>query len=121
MPHSQTWRDAGVVAEAYRFNFPLRSLTTAPAEAFATIDDPNLVIDSIKRAEDSDAVVLRIYEAHGARGSAQLNLAARFKSATFCNILEDPIAPAEPITPGQPIQIPYQPHKIITLKLDPKE
>ena len=30
---------------------------------------PNLVLDTIKRAEDSDALVLRLYEAHGARGS----------------------------------------------------
>jgi alpha-mannosidase len=123
MPYSHGWRDAGVVAEAYRFNFPLRSVANAPAESFATIDDPNLVIDSIKRAEDSDAVILRMYECHGARGNAKLQVAGRFSSATLSNILEKPIGPSEVITAGQPIQIPYSPYKIITLKLaaEPKE
>jgi alpha-mannosidase len=118
MPHSGGWRNAGVVAEAFRFNFPLRQLGNAPAESFASVDDPNLVIDSIKRAEDSDAVILRLYECHGARGSARLNLAGRFSTATSCNILEEPNGPSQPIAAGQPLHIAYGPYQIISLKIE---
>ena len=38
---------------------------------------PNLVLDTVKRAEDSDALVLRLYEAHGARGTAALRVGCR--------------------------------------------
>jgi alpha-mannosidase len=118
MPHSSGWRDAGVVAEAFRFNFPLRQLGNAPTESFASVDDPNLVVDSIKRAEDSDAVILRLYECHGARGSARLNLAGRFSMATLCNILEEPNGPSQPIVAGQPLHIAYGPYQIISLKIE---
>ncbi len=118
MPHSNNWRDAGVVAEALRFNFPMRLVAHAPAASFATVSDPNLVIDSIKRAEDSDALVLRLYECHGARGKADLHLTAHFSSATPCNILEEPIAAPQSIVPGQPLGIMYEPYKIISLKFE---
>ena len=118
MPHSGGWRDAGVVAEAFRFNFPLRQLGNAPAESFASVDDPNLVIDSIKRAEDSDAVILRLYECHGAQGNARLNLAGRFSTATLCNILEEPNGPSQPLIAGQPLHISYGPYQIISLKIE---
>ena len=78
-PHAGNWRDAGVVAEAYRFNHPLRpgNLTGS----FATVNTPNLVIDTIKRAEDSAALIVRLYECHGARGTARLQLASGFTKA----------------------------------------
>ena len=47
------------------------------ARSYASADDPNLVLDTVKRAEGSDAVVLRLYEAHGGRGvEVKLRLAA---------------------------------------------
>ena len=79
-PHAGGWREAGVVAEALRFNVPLRR-SSAPSSSFASVGDASLVLDTIKRAEDSDALVLRLYEAHGARGVARVRLSASFSSA----------------------------------------
>lgn len=124
MPHQGDWRDAGVVAEAARFNLPL-VWTSAPhaipadeaeeGHSFATVQDENLVLDTIKKAEDSDALVLRLYEAHGARGVAQVKIGLPFTSAVFCNALEDDGQPAK-IKNGL-IEVPYTPYQIITLKL----
>ena len=47
----------------------------ARSGSFASVDDENLVLDTIKRAEDSDAIVLRLYEPHGGRGVARVRLA----------------------------------------------
>ena len=49
--------------------------------SFASVDDPNLVLDTIKKAEDSEAIVLRFYECHGARGRARVKLGLPVKSA----------------------------------------
>ena len=89
MPHAGGWREAGVVGEAACFNAPLRWTAAPVPESFASVDDPNLVLDTIKRAEDSDALVLRLYEAHGGRGRARLRVAAPFSSARRANVLED--------------------------------
>jgi alpha-mannosidase len=111
MPHAGGWREAGVVAEAARFNAPLRATTPPADDWFVELDDSNLVLDTIKRAEDSDALVLRLYEAHGARGTARLRLPA--SSASRANVLEDEGAPLEVVAGA--IVIPYRPHEIVTV------
>jgi len=115
-PHAGGWRDAGVVAEAARFNVPLRWGSGAhEPHSFASVDDPNLVLDTIKRAEDSEALVLRLYEAHGARGTARILLDLPFDSARLCNALEDDGEPLE--VDGDAIVLPYRPHAILTVKV----
>jgi alpha-mannosidase len=113
MPHAAGWREAGVVAEAARFNAPLRWTHPLPVASVAAVDDPNLVLDTIKRAEDSDAVVLRLYEAYGARGTARLRLGLPFTSAERTNALEDA---GEPLAvEDDTIVLPYRPHELVTV------
>jgi len=141
MPHGGGWREGGVVAEAYRFNVPLLFApcsTSVPARgvgstgvpardplpsregvggglSFFSVDQPNVVLDTVKKAEDSDAIVLRLYEAHGARGVARVKCALPFKRAVFCNLLEEEGAAAK--TRDGKIEVPYLPFQIISLKL----
>jgi alpha-mannosidase len=117
-PHAGGWRDAGVVAEARRFDQPLRWGRRAPGtrgSSFAAVDDPNLVLDTIKRAEGCDDLVLRLYEAHGARGTARLALAQPFASARLANALEDD--GDELRVEGDAIVLPYRPHELLTVKV----
>ena len=113
MPHAGGWREAGVVAEAARFESPIRWAPAAVGRSFFAVDDPNLVLDTVKRAEDSDALVLRLYECHGARGTARLRVGVPFTAARLCNLLED--AGAElPVSDGE-IELAYRPHEIISV------
>jgi alpha-mannosidase len=114
MPHTGGWREAGVVGEAARFETPLRWAPGAaePGSLFS-VDDPNLVLDTVKRAEDSDALVLRLYEAHGARGTARLRVGLPFAGAVSCNLMEDPGEPFE--TEGDEIVVAYRPHEIVSV------
>ena len=74
------------------------------------------VFDTIKRAEDSDALVLRLYECHGAHGTARVDLSKPIKRAVFCNVLEDD---GEKVAvEGNRLTIPYRPHQVISVKLD---
>ena len=114
MPHAGGWREAGVVAEARRFNQPLLwAHGSAEPRSFAAVDDANLVLDTIKRAEDADALVVRLYEAHGARGTATLRLGLPLTTARFANLLEDPGEAAR--VEGDAIEVPYRPYEIVTL------
>jgi alpha-mannosidase len=115
LPHTGGWRDAGVVAEGLRFNVPVRWTGVAAPRSFASVDDPNLVLDTIKRAEDSDALVLRLYEAHGARGVARVRLDTSFSSARRANALEDDGDELE-VEDGA-IVLPYRPHAVLTVKV----
>ena len=115
VPHAGGWREAGIVGEAACFNAPLRAIPGPAPESFAWVDDSNLVLDTIKRAEDSDALVLRLYEAHGARGEARVRVAAPFAAAVRANLLEDDGAALE--VDGGAVVVPYRPHEIVTIKL----
>ena len=116
-PHAGGWREAGVVAEARRFNAPLLwAAGQAEPRSLASVDHPNLVLDTIKQAEDGEQLVLRLYEAYGARGVARVRLDVPFQRAHFANLLEDPGETAD-LEDGA-IVVPYQPHQIITLIVD---
>jgi alpha-mannosidase len=114
MPHAGGWREAGVVAEAARFEMPFRWVSgSLPARSWFAVDDPNLVLDTVKRAEDSEALLLRLYEAHGARGRTRIRLGIPFERAEICNLLEDPTGELH-VEDGQ-IEVSYRPHQILTL------
>jgi alpha-mannosidase len=117
-PHAGGWREAGTVAEAARFNSPILFApgTIAP-QSFASSDDANLVIDTIKRAEDGRGIIVRLYECHGARGTAKLKLDLPMKTASFCNILEEPLGRSGAVRGGA-IAIPYMPYQIITVRIE---
>jgi alpha-mannosidase len=112
LPHAGGWREGGVVAEGIRFNAPFRR--GEGSGSIASVDDTNLVLDTIKRAEDSGAVVLRLYEAHGGRGVARVRLALPFAEARRANALEDDGDPLE-VADGE-IVVQYRPHEVITVK-----
>lgn len=126
MPHGGTWQQAGVVAEAAAFNQPLQPAAATPPDTPQSLlrveetngDGPaNLVLDTIKRAEDSDDLLLRFYECHGARGTARVTLPAgyTFSRAALCNLLEDETGKLK--IAGGVIEITYTPWQIITVKL----
>ena len=115
MPHGGGWREAGLVAEGARFNAPLRWTGDAAFGPLAAVDDTNLVLDTIKRAEDSDDVVLRLYEAHGGRGVARVGLGRPFEEARLANALEDDGERLE--VEGDEIVVPYRPHQVLTVKV----
>ena len=107
-----------MTAEARAFNAPLllaRRARRRPAAWLAT-DDPALVIDTVKRAEDGDALVVRLYEAYGGRGTARLRVGVPFDGARRANLLEDPLGPLE-LDDGA-VVLPYRPFEIVTVLLD---
>ncbi len=115
-PHAGGWQDAGVTAEALRFNAPLLlgDGEGEPGSWFAT-DAPGLLVDTVKPAEDGDAVIVRLYEAHGGRGTARLRVGLPFEEAWFTNLLEDRLARAD--VDGAEVTIPYRPFEIVTVAL----
>jgi alpha-mannosidase len=113
-PHAGDWRSGGVVAEGFRFNVPiLFAPRLSEPMSFASVDDPNLVLDTIKKAEDGDGIVLRLYECHGARGKARVKLGFGVKSARLCNALEDE-AEALKVKDGA-VELEYAPFQIISV------
>jgi len=116
-PHAGDLIAAEVVRRAFEFNHPLTVIPARVAEqSWWKVSSPHLVLDTVKKAEDSDAAVIRLYETHGVRGSATLETAFPFKKAWLANLLEEERTPLE-IQDGR-IAIDFKPFQIITAILE---
>jgi alpha-mannosidase len=76
-----------------------------------------VVVEAIKAAEDSDAVVVRLYEAWGGRCSARIRTTLPASRAYLCDLLERDLEEVS-VRDGL-IEIEVTPFKILTLKLQP--
>jgi len=123
LPHHGDYRRGGVIEEAYNLNSPPRALLIPPGRAGArgrehayfTVDREGLYIEAIKRAEDDDAIIVRLYEGHNTRGAAALSVGLAVDHACRCDLLEREIEPLA-IEEGR-IRLAVRPFEIVTVKL----
>jgi len=102
-PHVGAWTPSDATRAGLAFNLPMSVLNateqtgTLPAsQAFAEILTANVMISSLKKAEDSDALIVRLYEMDGKAGTAQVrlhdSLAPANAPAIETDLLEQPLA-----------------------------
>lgn len=118
LPHAGTFQDAGVIESARRFNMPLLLKPTqrqVVERSFFTVDTPTVIVDTVKKAEDSNALIVRLYEAHGGRGLARLTSPLPVQTLTRCNLLEEDEAQLSWVDNGVTLEL--RPFEIVTLKL----
>lgn len=121
-PHAGGPQLGGVIPEAAAFNQPLRvSLGDSRMEtrSFFRLDNPAVVLDTIKKAEDSNALILRLYESHGSSQRVNLETTLDIGSAERVDLLEHVIGSIK--ARGNVIRLRLRPFEILTLKLIPQE
>ena len=121
-PHEGAVQDSCVVQEGYQLNVPLyTSFAHAhngdlPSEyRGVACDADNVIIETVKKAEDSDAVIVRSYETWNRRTDCKLTFARPIRKAYITNLLEDSDEPVE--TDGESVSLTYKPFQIQTLKV----
>ena len=117
-PHAEGWRAAGTVDEAYKLNQPLTAQTgTADggAYSFAGVDRANVVLETVKMAEDESGIVLRMYESENALTKARLTVNTAFEKAYVCNLLEE--IETEAVVNGNEIEVVLKPYEVVTVLL----
>ncbi len=92
-PHGGDWRQAGTVRQAGQFNAPFHWIPTFDADILqrplVSTDAPNVVIDTVKPAEDGKGWVMRLYESHGSAATARLTFGVPVRDIHRSNTLED--------------------------------
>ncbi|KAJ2159106.1 Glycoside hydrolase, 38 vacuolar alpha mannosidase [Coemansia sp. RSA 552] len=134
-PHAGSFVESNVVREAYQFNVPLVQLPVDFAAAtvaasqpaamplFAVSGAPNVVLDTIKAADDgSGNVIVRLYETYGGHARASLLTKLKVSSAHRANILEEPSSASMSVTPASApsmssIDLAVKPFEVVTLRL----
>ena len=117
-PHSEGWQQAGTVRQAYFLNQPMLAVaggTAGEAVGLASVDAPNVVLETVKLAEDGDGVILRLYESENARTPVTLTWNRPFQSAVACNCLEEETDTVE--IDGSNIRFVIKPYEIKTIRV----
>jgi alpha-mannosidase len=120
--------EGGVVQEGYALNVPLRITETdvhpgagAPEASFLELDNPHVVVEAVKQAEDGDDVVIRLYEAGGGNARTTLNLGFAAEAVEEVNLMERPVdTPQWALDMGgdrTQIALTFRPFEIKTLKV----
>jgi len=124
LPHAEDFRQGEVVRHGYELNVPLlgQPVQTArvgggapPKQQFFSVDAPNVVIETVKQAEQGKGMIVRLYEAWGRRGTARLTTSLSFKNAERVNLMEERAGLAN--FAGGGVELYFHPHEIITVRL----
>ena len=121
-PHGGDWREGGTVQEAYRLNQPalcVRGAGETPTYSLAATEHPNVMLETVKRAEDGDGWIVRLYETDNARTASALRWSRPVSSVEECNCIEEPVAPAACENGRIPFVI--KPYEIQTFRIREKE
>ena len=121
-PHSGSVSQSAVVKHGYNLNVPLYAKAASAqngslADRFSLVasDKDNIVIETVKKAEDSDAVVVRLYETWNKSTDTVLTFGKPVAAVSECNLMEekDQMLPAC----GNGLALHLKPFEIKTLKI----
>ncbi len=127
LPHAGSWSEK-TIAAAYALNDPLLVVKTGGlaskaeseslvSSSLVSVDRLNLVIETVKWAEDGDGVIVRLYEARRQRGRATLTTGFPLRNAWHTNLLEENKEALQ--VDGNSALLYVKPYEIVTLRLVP--
>ena len=100
-PHKYNYQKSKVIEEAYAVNRPLLYIhidknslikpTLESQKSFFELEGDGVYLETIKKAEEGEGFVCRLYEGHGKSNEAYLKPSFDFKAAYLCNLLEKEI------------------------------
>lgn len=124
LPHVGGWNETTIGA-AYGLNDSLivwegghtAGEPQPVAAGLISSNHPNIVIETVKRAENGNGVIVRLYESQRRRGNVKLTTSFGLKSATRTNLLEDDQESV--VVEGNTVELYVKPYEIVTLRLIP--
>lgn len=124
-PHAGDWKQAMTIRHGFDYNYTLQGRQveahtgTLPLEhSFIAIDDPNVVLTAVKKAEDASGLVLHFYEWAGKTSEVGIRVPPGATSATLTNLMEKPEGNPIPVIGTDRIAVPIHPYDIMAVRID---
>ena len=118
LPHGGGFAVKSVVRPAYEFNvIPTVRETGGDPVRFSllSIDNPNIIVASIKKAEDDDDIIVRLYEAGKSGGYARVCFGIPITAISEVDLLEE--SPSRIQADHAEFELYFRPFEIKTLKI----
>ncbi|MDQ1914706.1 alpha-mannosidase [Paenibacillus sp. GD4] len=94
LPHSGDWSTGGTVQEAWELNQPMQAIRGAAERkecSLLHVSAKHITVDAVKKAEDSDACIVRFHEHEGRRGKVRITSDLGIQSWEETDLMERPI------------------------------
>lgn len=121
LPHKGDFRSGSTISEAYLLNNPLRCTAASgaggmlPAEhSMVCSDSENIVIDTVKKSEMDNNVVIRAYESYNTKCNAEFRFGFDVKKAFVCDMLEN--NEYELAVENNTVRVPFGNFEVVTIK-----
>ena len=133
-PHTGSWSE-NTQGEAYLLNDPIvvykpkikgQKPTLSAAEksgitclsSLVTCDSPNIIIETVKQAEDGDGIIIRLYESQRKRNRVRVRFGIAVESAWVSNLLEESESALN--VEDDSFSLNVKPYQIVTLRIKPR-
>jgi len=118
-PHKEMWSAAGTVQEAYKLNQPAyatKGELKNTDKSFISTDKDNIIIETVKPAENGDGIIVRLYDCENSLTKATLTFAeGMLESVEECNLMEEKEADIEAC--GNSFTVSVKPYEIKTYRV----
>lgn len=120
-PHAGDWKTGRTMEEGYKLNHPVLTVLGQAKETFSLgqVDQNNVVLETIKRAEDGNGIIVRLYESENALTPTTLTWNLPFSRVESCNALEKPLEDSTVQIEDNGMHFTMKPHEIKTLRIYP--
>lgn len=122
-PHVGELKPSKLIKLGNEFNYPFVPYVTDRHKGrldksmeIISVEPENAVVSIMKKAEDNDDTILRVYETDGVETQAKITINMPFNSFVETDLLEQPIGKETPII-GKTIQVTLKPYEIKTLRV----
>ncbi|MCD6231108.1 hypothetical protein J7K28_00575 [Candidatus Aerophobetes bacterium] len=134
IPHQGDWKKEHTYRLGWEYNNPLivderrTCLFYRPKEggeilpeefSLLSVEEPNIVITTVKEADNKEGWIIRLFEAEGKRGLANINLSFPIKKAWEVDLLERKIKEIE--CDGKKVKLKISPYGIYTILVKKQE
>lgn len=122
LPHGGTWEEGNVHRAAYEFNYPLHVQIAKKVRgnehiinSFISTESKNIVIETVKKAENENAWIIRVYECMNCRKKVRFHFGLPLQKAWECTLMEEVQDSLE--TDGNSFSCEVAPYEIKTFKV----
>lgn len=120
-PHEGGISEGGTAKEGYMLNMPLVCIDKAADResfSFVSTDKSNIVVETVKYAEDNDDIIIRAYENSGASTSAEFTLGINAESVCLTDMTEK--NPLQLEFDKNTFRLDFKPYEINTVRVRTK-
>lgn len=123
-PHTGDWKEASTEREGYELNYPVLPHSAEPREgslpasySYVQIEPANVILTAIKKAEDDNSLIFRLFEFEGKDSQVRLTLPGTATSAVETNLMEKEESQLSLASGGRQVGVTIGHYEIKSLKI----